>query len=84
MTALKVFLDAAADTLVVDNDGHTARDNAVKHFFTKQENLLLTQKRKNCSHRCVSLKESPLKPVLILKHEARTSMEQTSVRAKWF
>ena len=37
-----------------------------------------------CSHRCVSLKESPLKPVLLLKHATRISTEQTSVRMKWF
>ena len=30
-----------------------------------------------CSHRCVSLKESPLKPVLIPKHATRMSTEQT-------
>ena len=36
-----------------------------------------------CPHRCVSLKESPLKPVLILKHTTRISMEQTSMRTKW-
>ena len=40
--------------------------------------------RPKCSHRCVSLKESPFKPVLILKHAARMSTEQTSMRAKWF
>ena len=38
--------------------------------------------RPKCSHRCVSLKESPLKPVLILKHATRTSTEQTSMRTK--
>ena len=40
--------------------------------------------RPNCSHRCVSLKESPLKPVQILKHTTRESTEQTSMRTKWF
>ena len=58
MTALKVFLDAVADTLVVDNNGLTARDTAVKHFFHKAResavdtkgNLLLTQ-MKTCTER---------------------------------
>ena len=40
--------------------------------------------RPNCSHRCVSLRESPLKPVIILKHATRISTEQTSKRTKWF
>ena len=35
--------------------------------------------RPKCSHRCVSLKESTLKPVLILKHAIRISTEQTSM-----
>ena len=38
--------------------------------------------RPNCSHRCASLKESPLEPVQILKHAARISTEQTSMRTK--
>ena len=33
-----------------------------------------------CSHRCVSLKEPPLKPVLILKQTIKRSTEQTSMR----
>ena len=40
--------------------------------------------RPKCSHRCVSLKESPLKPVPILKHTTRISTEQTCMRTKWF
>ena len=36
------------------------------------------------SHRCVSLKESPLKCVQILKHATRKQTEQTSMRARWF
>ena len=40
--------------------------------------------RPKCSHGCVSLKESPLKPVRILKRDTRTSTEQTSMRTKWF
>ena len=40
--------------------------------------------RPKCSHRCFSLKGSPLKPVQILKHAARISTEQTSMRTKWF
>ena len=38
-----------------------------------REILSVRQKR---SHRCVSLKESPLKAVLILKHATRSSTEQ--------
>ena len=40
--------------------------------------------RPKCSHRCVSLKESPLKLVQVLQHAARVSTEQTSMRTKWF
>ena len=40
--------------------------------------------RPKCSHRCVSLKESLVKPVLILKHATRISTEQTSTRTKRF
>ena len=40
--------------------------------------------RPKCSHRCVSLKETPLKPVQILKHTTKNSAEQTSMRTKWF
>ena len=43
VTALKVLLDAAADPMVVDNDGLTARDTAVKHSFDEAAHLLLTQ-----------------------------------------
>ena len=39
--------------------------------------------RPKCSHRCVSLKESPLNFVLSLKHATRISTEQTSMRTKW-
>ena len=34
--------------------------------------------RPKCSHRCVSLKETPLKPVQILKHTTFYSAEQTA------
>ena len=40
--------------------------------------------RPKCSHRCVSLKETPLKPVQILKHTMKKSAEQTVMRTKWF
>ena len=40
--------------------------------------------RPKCSHRCVSLKEAPSKPVQILQHRARISTEQTSMRTKLF
>ena len=40
--------------------------------------------RPNCSHRCVSLNETPLKPVEILKSTTNNSAEQTSMRAKCF
>ena len=41
--------------------------------------------RPKCSHRCVSLKETPSKPVLILAHAMpKLSTEQTSTRTKWF
>ena len=40
--------------------------------------------RPECSHRCVSLKETPLKPVQILKRTTKNSTEQTAMRTKWF
>ena len=40
--------------------------------------------RPKCSHRCVSLKETPLKLVQILKHTTQNSTEQTAMRTKWF
>ena len=40
--------------------------------------------RTKCSHRCISPKETPLKPVIIRKHATRISTEQTSMRTKWF
>ena len=40
--------------------------------------------RPKCSHRCVSLKETALKPVQILKHTTKNSAEETSMRTKWF
>ena len=40
--------------------------------------------RPKCSHRCVSLKETPLKPVQILKHTAKNSAEQAAMRTEWF
>ena len=39
--------------------------------------------RPKCSHRCVSLTESPLKPVHVLQHATGKSTEQTSMRTKW-
>ena len=39
--------------------------------------------RTKWSHRCVSLKETPLKPVQILKHTAKNSADQASMRTKW-
>ena len=38
--------------------------------------------RPKCSHRCVSLKESHLKPVRTLKRTTRISTEQTSMRER--
>ena len=40
--------------------------------------------RPKCSHRFVSLKETPLKPVRIFKHTTFYSAEQTAMRTKWF
>ena len=40
--------------------------------------------RPKCSHRCVSMKETPLKPVQSLKHTTENSAEQTVMRTKWF
>ena len=40
--------------------------------------------RPKCSHRRVSLKESPLNPVLVLKNATRISTGQASMRTNWF
>ena len=40
--------------------------------------------RPKCSHKCVSLNETSLKPVHIIKHTTKNSTEQTAVRTKWF
>ena len=40
--------------------------------------------RPKCSHRCVSLTETSLKPVLILKHRTKNSAAQTAMRTKRF
>ena len=60
------------------------RPKPVKKQPGKQDRNASVSVQPNCSHRYVSLKEFPLKPVLILKHAARISTEQTSVRTKWF
>ena len=40
--------------------------------------------RPKCSHRCVSLKETLLKPVQCLKHATKNSAKKTVMRTKWF
>ena len=40
--------------------------------------------RPKCSHRCVSLKETSLKPLPILKHTTKHFPEQTAMSTKWF
>ena len=40
--------------------------------------------RPKCSHRCVSLTETSLKPVKTLKLTTKNSAEQTAMRTKWF
>ena len=40
--------------------------------------------RPKCSHRCVSLKETSLKPVQALKHTTKNLAKQTAMRTKWF
>ena len=40
--------------------------------------------RPKCSHRGVALKETPVKPVQILKRTTKNSTEQTVMRTKWF
>ena len=56
------------------------------HVFkcSRQVMRAMLSVRPKCSHRCVSLKEFPLKPLLILKHATRISAEQTSMRTKCF
>ena len=52
--------------------------------FLKHVMRAIFSLRPKCSHRCVSLKETPLKPVQILKHTTQNSTEQTAMRTKWF
>ena len=52
--------------------------------FLRQVMRAILSVRPKCSHRCASLKETPLKPVQILKHITKNSAEQTSMRTKWF
>ena len=40
--------------------------------------------RPKCSHRCVSRKETSLKPAQILMHASKNSTEQTAMRTKCF
>ena len=52
--------------------------------FLKHVMRAIWSVRPKCSHRCVSLKETPLKPVQSLKHSTENSAEQTVMRTKWF
>ena len=52
--------------------------------FLRHVMRALLSVRPKCSHRCVSLKETPLKRVQILKHTTKNSTEQTAMRTKWF
>ena len=59
--------------------------NALDTFnFLRHVMRAILSVRPKCSHRCVSLKEAPLKPVQILKHTTNNSTEQTVMRTKWF
>ena len=74
--------------------GESGGGGGVKYFFSGPKfppsNFLrhvmraIWSVRPKCSHRCVSLKETPLKPVQSLKHTTKDSAEQTAMRTKWF
>ena len=72
--------------------GQTVRDLALPLFrdapdtfnFLRRVMRAIWSVRAKCSHRCVPLKETPLKPVQILKHTTFYSAEQTAMRTKWF
>ena len=66
-----------ADTEFVRNTPDTF--NLLKHVMR----AILSVGPK-CSHRCVSLKETPLKPVQILKHTTKNSAKQSVMRIKRF
>ena len=52
--------------------------------FLRRAMRALWSVRPKCSHRCVSLTETSLKPVQTLKHTTKSSVEQTAMRTKWF
>ena len=52
--------------------------------FLRHVMRAISSVRPKCSHRCVSPKETPLKPVQILSHTTKNSAEQTAMRTKWF
>ena len=60
------------------------REAADTFNFLRHVMRAILSVRPKCSHRCVSLKETPLKPVQILKHTTKNSAEQTVMRTKWF
>ena len=62
----------------------TFRDAPDTFNFLRHVMRAIWSVRPKCSHRCVSLKETPLKPVQILKHTTFYSAEQTAMRTKWF
>ena len=53
-------------------------------YFLRHVMRAIWSVRPKCSHRCVSLKETSLKPVQILNHTTFYSAEQTAMRTKWF
>ena len=52
--------------------------------FLRHVTRAILSLRPKCSHRCASLKETPLKHVQSLKHTTKNSTEQTSMRTKRF
>ena len=56
----------------------------IRLFFLRHLMRAILSVRPKCSHRCASLKETPVKPLQILKNTTKNSAEQTAMRTKWF
>ena len=86
--AVKAIFEKRAATVEVDTFISPVAMPFVRNapdtfIFLRHVMRALWSVRPKCSHKCVSLKETPLKPVQILKHTTKNSAEQTVVRTKW-
>ena len=83
-TTLRDFQKLRSDKLWAEFSFPDFRKAPDTFNFLRHVMRAILSVRPKCSHRCVSLKETPLKPVQILKHTTQNSAEQTSMRTKWF